>query len=377
MVFGARHRPDPLPQFVGTSPLAALERELRAALQRPPCLVSFSGGGDSSVVLAAAAALARREGLAAPIPATIVFPAAPATDETAWQEQVLTHLGLVDWLRIEYADELDLIGPYAQRVLRRHGLLWPCNVHMHLPLLDAARGGSLITGIGGDELFEAARMLRASAILGGAERLSPRDMLTLGLAFAPTPVRRRVIAHREPVTSEWLRPRARRIVAAESAAQGAAQPRRLHERLAWWQSLRYRAVALAALELTARDTDVLMAHPLFSPGFWAAVAAAGSPHGFPGRTVGMRRLFGNLVPDEVLARRSKAHFDEAIWGARSRAFAVVWDGAGVPEEWVDTDALARHWRGQHPSAQSFVLLQAAWLASLPDNVEQPADGVLE
>ena len=48
--------------------------------------------------------------------------------------------------------ELDAVGPYAQRMLRGHGLVGPFNAHFHLPLIDAARGGSLLTGIGGDEL---------------------------------------------------------------------------------------------------------------------------------------------------------------------------------------------------------------------------------
>src|ERR1700749_707865 len=64
----------------GVSAREALESVIRPALERSPCLVSFSGGRDSSAVLAAAAALARREGLPLPIPATIVFPAAAATD---------------------------------------------------------------------------------------------------------------------------------------------------------------------------------------------------------------------------------------------------------------------------------------------------------
>ena len=51
-----------------TTPPQALEAAVRPALQRGRCFVSFSGGRDSSPVLAAAAAVARREGLAAPVP---------------------------------------------------------------------------------------------------------------------------------------------------------------------------------------------------------------------------------------------------------------------------------------------------------------------
>jgi asparagine synthase (glutamine-hydrolysing) len=49
--------PGPTPK-AGFEPLAAFRAVVRAALKRPPCLVSFSGGRDSSAVLAVAAASA-------------------------------------------------------------------------------------------------------------------------------------------------------------------------------------------------------------------------------------------------------------------------------------------------------------------------------
>ena len=153
--FGAPERIVPLPR-PGVGAREALEAAMLPALRRSPCLVSFSGGRDSSTVLAAATALARREGLPDPVPATLRAPGAARADETEWQERVVAHVGIADWERIEVHDELDALGPYATRVLRRHGLLWPFNIHFHLPLLDRARGGSLLTGVGGDELFSAA-----------------------------------------------------------------------------------------------------------------------------------------------------------------------------------------------------------------------------
>ena len=136
-----------------TRPLAALERACLPALRRGRCCVSFSGGRDSSIVLAAATRVARREGLALPTPVTNRFPHAGPTDESEWQELVVRHLGLDDWLRIDHTDALDIVGPVARQVLERHGLLWPFNAHFHVPLLEAAEGGALLTGIGGDELF--------------------------------------------------------------------------------------------------------------------------------------------------------------------------------------------------------------------------------
>lgn len=354
--FGAPRRVAPLPPPAGPA-RGALERALLPALGRPPCLVSFSGGRDSSTVLAAAVAVARREGLPAPVAATLRAPAVARADETAWQERVVAHLGLEDWVRLEVDDELDAIGPHAARVLRRHGLLWPCNIHFHLPLLDLARGGALLTGIGGDELFAAAthptRRRRA-------------------FGWAPPPLRRAVLARREPVDFPWLTAAGRRAATAARAAEGASEPRGVRARMAWLRGLRYLDLALDAIGEVAADGDVELAHPLFDPGLWASVAAHG---GFAGRTEGMRALFGDLLPPDVLARGSKAGFDAVFFNRHSRAFAGSWDGTGVDGDLVDAAALREHWRSDAPRPQSFTLLQALWLAR--DRVQQPLGAVVQ
>ncbi len=120
-----------------TDPRAAMERGLLEPLRRGPCLVSFSGGRDSSAVLAVATSVARREGLPLPIPATLRFPGAKDSAESEWQESVVAHLGLQDWIRLETTDELDCVGPVASASLARHGLLWPSNAHFHAPLFAA------------------------------------------------------------------------------------------------------------------------------------------------------------------------------------------------------------------------------------------------
>jgi hypothetical protein len=352
--FGAPARIVALPRPDGTA-REALERAMLAALRRPPCLVSFSGGRDSSTVLATAAALARREGLPAPVAATLRAPGSARADETSWQERVVEHVGIEDWVRIEVTDELDAVGPYAARVLRRHGLLWPFNVHFHLPLLDLARGGALLTGVGGDELFAAA---------------SGQTWRRRAFAWAPPAVRRAVLARREPVEFPWLTGAARRATTAARAAEAASEPRGVARRMAWMRGLRYLELALGAIGLLAED--VQLAHPLFDAGVWAAAAAHG---GFEDRTEGMRALFGDLLPPEVLARRSKAGFDHVFFNRHSRAFAGSWDGSGAPEGLVDADALREHWLGEAPAAQTFPLLQALWLAR--DRVQQPLGAVAQ
>lgn len=346
------------------SPRRALERAILPGLLRPPCLVSFSGGRDSAAVLATATALARREGLPVPIPVTNVFPSAGDAEESSWQELLIRELGLSDWIRLELEQELDVIGPYAQEVLTTHGLVWPANVHFHLPLLQFARGGSMLTGVGGDELYVAARRPHAAAVLSRAVRPRPHDVFTVGLALAPRVVRRAVIARRSVIPIPWLRPAAKARTTALLATEGAAEPRRLTDRLAWWHEVRYLQVAAESLELIATDNDALLVHPLLAPRFWNAVGTAAAPAGFTNRTEGVRRLFGDLLPPEIIERNSKANFDEIFWTSRAREFAGGWDGAGVSPEWVDCRELARHWAGAKPSLPSSTLLQAAWLAQL-------------
>lgn len=359
------------------SPRDALERAILPALLDPPCLVSFSGGRDSAAVLAVASALASREGLPAPIPATIVFPSFTDADETGWQELLVHHLGLSEWIRIELEDELDLIGPYAQRALAAHGLRWPPNTHFHLPLLEAAPGGSLLTGVGGDELYIAARRLRAAMVLSRSVSPRPRDVLSLGLAFAPHAVRRLVIARRGTVDAPWLTPAARKLVRSLLVGEAADEPVRVEERLPWWRRRRYLEVGARSMDLLADLTGTRIVHPLLSPDFWSAVATAAAPVGFTGRTDGVRRLFGDLLPPAIVDRSSKARFDKVFWTKRSRAFVREWDGSGVPGELVDKHELAQHWSEPSPSLPSGILLQAAWLGSRANSIEQKPDRLLQ
>ena len=239
------------------------------ALRRSPCLVSFSGGRDSSAVLAVAAAVARREGLPPPIPITHRFPGASGTDESAWQELVIRHVGVDDWLRVEVGSELEAIGPVAASVIARHGILWPCNSYFHDPIFEAAAGGAVLTGIGGDEAFMGSSWDRAVAVLQGRARPVPRDVLRIGLAVAPAAVKRSIARRRIPELLPWLRPAARREVEAWMIAEAAAEPlshRRRLRRLLGSPALR---LGLQGMRTLAADRDVLTVHPLHDAGFLA------------------------------------------------------------------------------------------------------------
>jgi asparagine synthase (glutamine-hydrolysing) len=359
----------PVPTAAGGSPLVALERAIRPALEHPPCLVSFSGGRDSSAVLALAARTARRAGLPAPVPATLRFPGAERSAEVDWQESVVSHLGLRDWLRIEVSDELDCVGPLATAALRRDGLLWPPNSHFHVPLLERATGGSLVTGIGGDEVFGASRWARPAAVLAGRVRPTPRDAFRVGLALAPESLRRTVFRRRAPVPFPWLRPEARRAVHARLARDAASEPLGWASRLAWIPRLRAFRAGIASVAALAAAAGVRVVHPLADPGFHAALARIPRSMRFRPRAELMSALFEDLLPGEVLARPGKARFGQVAWGKHSRALVARWAGEGVdPElvgvdpELVDVDALRRAWAQAERDGRLLTVLQSIWLA---------------
>jgi asparagine synthase (glutamine-hydrolysing) len=178
----------------------------------------------------------------------------------------------------------------------------------------------------------------------------------------PGPVRRAILRRRYPLEYGWLRPEVLRQITALSAAEGASEPVGWKSQLSWRRRFRYLHVGLESLALLAADAGVQIAHPFFDPGFAASVARLPRAAQFGDRTTAMRRLFGSLLPDEVLARTTKSGFDQAFWGEPSRAFAADWDGEGVNPELVDADALRREWALPDPDPRSFLLLQAAWLA---------------
>jgi len=201
-------------QACAQSPRQALEAAVLPALQRPPCVISFSGGIDSSVVLALATHVARRDGLPLPVPITNRFPLIEEADEAEWQELVVTHLGIEDWPRLEWHDELDVVGPVASGLLRRHGILAPANSHFHYPLLEQARGGSLLSGFGGDELFACRSRPTAARVLLHHRRPHLRELPSIAFALAPRALRARVIAGRRPFHRfTWIRPTQRRQLA--------------------------------------------------------------------------------------------------------------------------------------------------------------------
>ena len=75
----------------------------------------------------------------------------------------------------------------------------------------------------------------------------------------------------------------------------------------------------------------------------------------------MRALFDGVLPASLLARTSKARFEGAFWGSRSRRFASTWSGERADPQVIDSPALERVWAESEPDAHTYLLVQAAWL----------------
>jgi asparagine synthetase B (glutamine-hydrolysing) len=353
---GRRHRPGP-----SASIHAAIADVIVGALVSPPCLVAFSGGRDSSGILAVAVDEARRRGLAAPIPITLRFQDAPDADETDWQELVVRHLGLDDWIRVPIAGELSVLGPYAQRVLRAHGVMHPSNAYAMAPMLERAARGSLLTGVYGDQLLQGWRWRAlAAARATGRTRLRPRTVV-LGAAAA-MPVRLRYeyewlrLGDSRGRAVPWMRPAAideyRRRLARARASES--------RRFAGWAdafAARHQArLTRRAYEVVGEMFGARVVNP-FADDAVARALAASAPRDGPGsRTAAMGTMFGSLLPERVIARKSKASFP--LLDDRVDELATRWDGTGLPAHLIDAALLRQDGRRDYRASY---LWQLIWL----------------
>lgn len=354
--------PAPVPGPGGA--LQALGRTVRDALLAGPTFVLFSGGRDSSAVLATAVDVARREGLALPVPVTAVFPGVPDTDESAWQALVLDHLGLRERVVVTLgARSQRWLGADARDSLARRGLLWPPALHLNDRVLEQVSGGRLLTGEGGDEVLGLRRVTPAYLLLRVGVRPTRRVLRAALDSAVPLAGRSLGVHVRERVRpgAPWLVGDARRAAA---AAQVAALPRHWDWAAATRDLLRRRAIAVFERNYAqvAREHGVVLHHPLRDPAFVHALADDGGRWGFQGRTHLMHVLFRELLPAAVVRRETKAFFDAARFGPEERQFAAAWDGTGVDHALVDAAALRRHWLGERPSSTTALLLHQAWLA---------------
>lgn len=339
-----------------------LETLLRPALARTPCMVAFSGGQDSSAVLAVATDVARRAGLEDPIPLTFRYPDHPRTWETEWQELVVRHLDLREWKIVEFRAEFDVLGSMARETLRRHGLFWPPNAHTRIPMLEAARGGALLSGNGGDEVFSAIVRPKKMTRVQMFRSMSPRRAC-MTILVNSLPLRwKTLVQYKHGLRFPWLRPGPRREVR-RRFVDNAIRLRREEDYLETLGRSRYLELQRAVRDALTEDAGVALVEPFFEPRFLEALSAVTPPTGFLSRNAAMKHFFGDIVPQKLLRRTSKAVFTESFWGADSRGFAERWDGRGLDTTLIDPELLRSHWLRPRPDLRSATAMQAAWLAS--------------
>lgn len=347
----------------GVTARAALEDAVLSHLAGGRCFTSFSGGRDSSAVLALATFVARREGLAPPVPITIRYSGAVDSDETAWQELIMAQLRLDDWVRLDVDDELDYLGPRATSILRRHGVMWPPYFHYEHALLSETGGGVLLTGHDGDGIFGSWPWGRLTAVLGRQRRPGPGDLARAALAMSPPPLRQWE-ARRHHLPLGWLRPELLRKVEAGLAAERARQPVRWDRWVPWLARRRSIALGLSTIDVLADDCGARAVHPLLDPSFLAALAREGGSTGLGERTDIMKLLFADVLPTEMVRRKAKSSIGGGFWRAPTKAFAAGWDGRGVDEALVDPVGLREAWTAFRPKMGAVALLQGAWLATV-------------
>lgn len=316
------------------------------------------------MLLAGAASAARQLGLPPPVAVTLRYES-PDTEESGWQEAVVGHVGLKDWVIIRPRDQLDLLGEIAVAGLRAHGVRYPPNAHsMVLPAAEA-RGGSLITGIGGDVVLGSWRWRSRTGLLRGSA-LSTGAVLNAGLAALPAPGRRavsnRMLGRRmgqDGFGLSWLTPLARESLRPWLVADR-DHPTTWPAFLRWVAGSRSNSEAVATVALLASDPGAQAYAPLLDRGFLAALARAGGRLGFSSRTAAMAAIAGDHLPADVISRATKALFHDVFFGPRARAFARTWDGSGVDPGLVDANALRREWLSPVPDFRSMLLLHHLW-----------------
>lgn len=364
MMLGDEQRPPLPPVEPGVEPRAHLDALLGKALAAGRCFVPFSGGRDSSCMLALATDAARRRGLPDPIPVTTSFRDAPGADERGYQELVVRRLRLADWEIVEVGDELQLVGPVAQRALLRHGLLFPAAAHTMIPVLERAAGGTVILPIGQSDFFHYWRFARLSAVIKGQRRPRRGDLAEAAFALLPAPVRRAVFERKIAAWSApWMEPELQRWFARERAARQASAPIRFDRAIDRAHAQRCYLGAVASLEALAATAGVRMVIPWYDPATVALVRHVGGRLGRGDRATALGRLAGDLLPEAVLTRRDSSHLGEVLYGDETRAFAARWSGGGLEELPVDPSALREMWLGDaaRQDVRAALLMQLAWL----------------
>ena len=320
-------------------------------------------------MLSAATRVCRRIGVADPVPVTYRYPGVDPTDERAYQELVIRWLGIQDWEIVEFGADADCLAPLATESLSVTGLVWPVTVHFRATVYARLGAGVLLTGEGGDEVLG----LRRSSWVAEAAR-----HIVKGRHVPPARVRREVMRSLAPRAQRgrwlveeieegyspvWLVDDLRRDLIRRVALLQAEEPLRPSQWASYHLSMPNVWVGTHNVVTFAARFGLRWEAPLLSPEFMGALRGNVRWWEYRGRDILLRHHFADLLPPEILERRTKALFGDAYFGPYTREFARQWDGGGMPVG-VDTEWLKDHWtNAESIHAGTAMLLQSAWLAA--------------
>jgi asparagine synthase (glutamine-hydrolysing) len=160
----------------------------------------------------------------------------------------------------------------------------------------------------------------------------------------------------------WLRPAGRDLLLDALAQSERARPLAFATSVRRIPVQRHHVLAARNRAFQAGGCDVEIRSPLVDPEVVHALARQGRRLGPGDRTNELRTLVPDLLPDEILARTTKADFTDCYLGRLTREFAAGWDGSGVDHELVDAAELRKRWMSGDQHALTAPLLQQAWLA---------------
>ena len=307
-----------------------------------------------------------------PIAITMRFPQAAGTEESRWQELVVRKLGIDDWRIISVGDDLDYLNAIATSNLLRDGLSFAPNAHSIVPVSRALGSGTVVTGIGGDDLLAVWRWRWRLAALRrpwtDGLRRGPRTTAVLAFGTMPEPVRRWVFRRRtsrqlrdEAQGFRWLTPAGRRAVL-PGLVDGENQPPH------WGEFVHWTAPTTDHRRNKGNGQSIGRARRRQGIRAFARARSPGGDRsrprgkGWVNRSEAMIDIAGDRLPLEILTRKTKASFVDVFWGPRTREFAQNWDGTGVDADLVDVEALRKEWCSERPDFRSTLLLQSAWLS---------------
>ncbi len=340
--------------------------QIALRLDDRPVYVQFSGGCDSSLVLSAAVVACDRTDHDAPVPLTFRYPLLPETDENDFQSLMLEFLKLGPGHREIVTTEFDLLGPAAQRGLNELGVVWPAPVVACSDVFRSIPPGLVLSGEGGDEVmgprriagvFRAAEMLRRGQLKATAGNLAH--------AVGPSIVRRRAMLKGGGMVGEWIEAEeAKRFVRRIGETYG-REPLRSSRYASYYAQLSSSTLALHQITAIMHWAGQQYCAPLMDPSFVAAVNDLTPDYDLRNRHRVLRRHFAEHLPVEILRRTDKRYMQSVYFNDHAREFARHWDGQ-IEDDAINGKLLKNHWLTANPHevwSQTFLLLQAVWLAS--------------